>query len=153
RLLDEVKSNLVATVSHELKTPLTSIRLAVHLLLEEAVGPLESKQVELLLDARDNAERLLRTIQHLPPLPPLEQGGEALPCESGPPGERLRSAADAAAPRAEAKHLRLTVEAAPDLPPVAADPQRLGAALGNLIDNAVAFTEPGGEVTLSAAAA
>ena len=40
RLLDQVKSDLVATVSHELKTPLTGIRLAVHLLLEETVGPL-----------------------------------------------------------------------------------------------------------------
>src|SRR5262249_28867716 len=65
RLLDEVKSNLVATVSHELKTPLTSIRLAVHLLLEETVGPLTPKQIELLLDARDNAERLLARVENL----------------------------------------------------------------------------------------
>src|SRR5262249_46940525 len=56
RLLDQVKSNLVATASHELKTPLTSIRLAVHLLLEETVGPLTPKQMELLLDARENSE-------------------------------------------------------------------------------------------------
>ena len=56
---DQVKNDLVATASHELKTPLTSIRLAIHLLLEEAVGPLTTKQTELLLDARDNAERLL----------------------------------------------------------------------------------------------
>ena len=47
RLLDEVKSNMVATVSHELKTPLTSIRLVLHLLLEENVGPLLPKQLEL----------------------------------------------------------------------------------------------------------
>ncbi|MGH6741194.1 MAG: HAMP domain-containing protein, partial [Bradyrhizobium sp.] len=49
RLLDQIKSDLVATVSHELKTPLTSIRLALHLLLEETIGPLEPKQTELLL--------------------------------------------------------------------------------------------------------
>ena len=60
RLLDQVKSDLVATVSHELKTPLTSVRLALHLLLEETVGPLTPKQTELLLDARDNAERCWR---------------------------------------------------------------------------------------------
>src|SRR5262249_30501718 len=52
RLLDQVKSNLVATVSHELKTPLTTVRLVIHLLLEEKVGPLTPKQTELLIDAR-----------------------------------------------------------------------------------------------------
>ncbi|MEO2091292.1 MAG: HAMP domain-containing protein, partial [Gemmataceae bacterium] len=54
RLLDEFKSDLVATTSHELKTPLAGLRLAVHLLLEEAVGPLTDKQTELLVDAREN---------------------------------------------------------------------------------------------------
>ncbi len=74
RLLDEVKSNLVATVSHELKTPLTSIRLVLHLLLEEGVGPLLPKQIELLIDARDNAERLLVMINNLLDLARLEHG-------------------------------------------------------------------------------
>jgi signal transduction histidine kinase len=152
RLLDEVKSNLVATVSHELKTPLTSLRLALHLLLEEAVGPLEPKQIELLVDARDNAERLLRTIEHLLALARLEQGREEISVQSTPPLELLRAAADEAAPRAEARHLRLKVEESADLPPVAVDPVRLGAALNNLVDNAISFTEPGGAVTLSASA-
>ena len=74
RLLDEMKTNLVATVSHELKTPLTSIRLVLHLLLEENVGPLTPKQLELLVDARDNAERLLVMINNLLDLARLEQG-------------------------------------------------------------------------------
>ena len=78
RLLDQVKSNLVATASHELKTPLTSIRLAVHLLLEESVGPLTAKQTELLLDARENSERLLAMINNLLDLARLEQGSRQL---------------------------------------------------------------------------
>ena len=83
RLLDEVKSNLVATVSHELKTPLTSIRLVLHLLLEETVGPLTPKQLELLVDARDNAERLLVMINNLLDLARLEQGTESTPSATG----------------------------------------------------------------------
>src|SRR5262249_3408878 len=78
RLLDQVKSNLIATVSHELKTPLTGIRLAVHLLLEEVVGPLTPKQTELLIDARDNAERLLLMVNNLLDLARLEQGRQHL---------------------------------------------------------------------------
>ena len=82
RLLDEVKSNMVATVSHELKTPLTSIRLVLHLLLQEDVGPLLPKQLELLVDARDNAERLLGHDQQ--PLGPGPLGARRQPASRAP---------------------------------------------------------------------
>jgi signal transduction histidine kinase len=150
RLLDQIKSDLVATVSHELKTPLTSVRLVLHLLLEETVGPLTPKQAELLLDARDNAERLLNMIEHLLALARLEKGGDAVELRPEAPADLLRSAADAARPRAEAKHVELVVEVAPDLPPVAADRTRLGHALNNLLDNALTYTPQGGHVRLSA---
>jgi signal transduction histidine kinase len=152
RLLDQLKSDLVATVSHELKTPLTSVRLAVHLLLEEAVGPLTPKQTELLLDARENAERLLRMIEHMLSLARLQEGGPAVRPRPESPAELLRTAADAFAARAKDRHVELAVEGADALPPVAADPERLGHALTNLLDNALTYTEPGGRVTLSASA-
>ncbi|HJZ89329.1 MAG TPA: ATP-binding protein [Gemmataceae bacterium] len=152
RLLDQFKSDLVATVSHELKTPLTSVRLAVHVLLEEAVGPLTPKQTELLVDARDNAERLLRLIEHLLALARLQRphGGTSFRPED--PVALLRRAADGARARAEDKHVELTVNADGAVPPVAADADRLTLALSNLIDNAVTYTPAGGRVTLSAAA-
>ena len=152
RLLDQVKSDLVATASHELKTPLTSIRLALHLLLEEAVGPLAPKQTELLLDARDNAERLLAVVNNLLDLARLEQGREHLQLRPEPPAAVLKEAAEAVRPRAEDKGVAVAVEAADDLPPVAVDGQRLGHALGNLLDNALTYTERGGRITLAAAA-
>jgi signal transduction histidine kinase len=152
RLLDQMKSNLVATVSHELKTPLTSVRLVLHLLLEETVGPLTPKQTELLVDARDNAERLLNTIEHLLALARLEEGRESLQLQAEAPQSLLEAAADAARPRAEAKHTELTVEDASSLPPIAADPVRLAHALNNLLDNALTYTDEGGSITLSARA-
>jgi signal transduction histidine kinase len=150
RLLDQIKTDLVATVSHELKTPLTSVRLALHLLLEEAVGPLTAKQTELLVDARDNAERLLNMIEHLLALARLEQGGEALDVKPVAPRALLNAAADTARPRADDKHLMLSVAGDTDLPDVAADAPRIGHALNNLVANAITYTEPGGRVTLSA---
>jgi two-component system, NtrC family, sensor histidine kinase KinB len=152
RLLDQIKSNLVATVSHELKTPLTSIRLVLHLLLEETVGSLTPKQTELLVDARDNAERLLNTIEHLLALARLEEGRESLQLQAIAPQDLLQTAAEAARPRAEAKHIELIVEDASSLPPVGADPVRLGHALNNLLDNALTYTDEGGSITLSARA-
>lgn len=151
RHLDQLKSDLVATVSHELKTPLTNLRLAVHLLLEEAVGPLTPKQTELLLDARDSAERLLRMIEHLLALARLQQREQGLELKPHAPAELLRWAADAFAAQAHDRHINLVVAESDGLPPVHADAGRMAQALGNLLDNALAHTDPGGTVTLSAA--
>jgi signal transduction histidine kinase len=151
QILDQLKSDLVATVSHELKTPLTSIRLDHHMLLEEAAGPLTTKQTELLLDARDNAERLLGMINKLLDLTRLEEGRHYLDLRRMPAADLLNVAADSIRGRAEDKGITINVEAAPDLPPVTADPQRFGLALGNLLDNAVTYTDRGGRVSLRAA--
>lgn len=78
RLLDDAKTNLVGTVSHELKTPLTSLRMAVYLLLEQNVGVLGAQQRELLEGARDDADRLLRILDDLLDLARLESGATSL---------------------------------------------------------------------------
>jgi signal transduction histidine kinase len=152
RLLDEAKSDLVATVSHELKTPLTSLRLALHVLLEETVGPLSAKQTELLLDARDNAERLLSRINHLLDLTRLEKGREQLDFRAERPATLLQEAADTIRPRAEDKGVTIHIDAPPHLPSVSVDAQRIGYALSNLLENALTYTERGGRISLTASA-
>jgi two-component system, NtrC family, sensor histidine kinase KinB len=150
RLLDEVKGNLVATVSHELKTPLTSIRLALHMLLEESAGPLEAKQLELLVDARDNAERILVMINNLLDLAKLEQGPKQLRVEPVRPAALLRATADAFRPRAAEQGVDLTLKVPADLAAVAIDTDQLKHALQNLLDNALTYTPQGGHITLAA---
>ena len=94
RLLDDVKTNLVATVSHELKTPLTSIRMAVYLLLEERIGALNPKQTELLIASRDDAERLLDLINNLLDLAKLESGAAISERRASQPDNLIRHAAE-----------------------------------------------------------
>jgi signal transduction histidine kinase len=151
RLLDQVKGNLLATASHELKTPLTSILLVVHILLEESPGPLTAKQLELILDARENCERLLAMVNNLLDLARLEQGWRQLDVRPEPPEELLRSAAGAIRPRAEDKGVQLILDIPAGLPRVAADAPRIDTALRNLLDNALTYTDAGGRITLSAA--
>lgn len=150
RLLDQLKSDWVATVSHELKTPLSGVQLAVHVLLDETVGPLTVKQTELLLDARDNADRLMKLIQQLLALAKLEDDRRAFEFTPTDLAALLRTAADTVAHRAEDKHLTVTVDTGADLPTVRVDAVRFGQVLNNLLDNAVTHTPPGGSVTLSA---
>lgn len=151
RLLDQVKGNLVATASHELKTPLTSIQLAIYMLLEEATGPLTAKQTEMLVDARENSERLLAMVNNLLDLARLEEGWKQLDSRPEAPEGLLRTAADAIRPRADDKGVQIVVDVPPGLPAVAADASRMGTALRNLLDNALTYTNPGGRITLSAA--
>jgi len=150
RRLDEMKSGLLSVVSHELKTPLTSIRMASHLLLEERVGALNAKQTELLMAARDDADRLQKIIEDLLDMGRLESGRVKLDLQSEP-SERLVS--DAVTPLETAFHdkgLDLEVEVPVETPPVLADPARIGHVFSNLLDNALKFTPPGGKVRISA---
>jgi len=91
RLLDAAKTNLVATVSHELKTPLTSVRMTLHILLEKIAGTLTTKQDELLQAARNDTERLLRILNDLLDLARLEEGSAELHKEKVTPAELLQN--------------------------------------------------------------
>ena len=147
-LLDEVKSNLVATASHELKTPLTSLRLAVHILLEESVGPLTPKQLELLLDARENMERLLEMINNLLDLARLQEASRKLRLTLEEPGNILQMVADGIGPRAADKHVAIAVQIPPSAPPIAVDRAEIEHALTNLLINALQHSESGAKIDL-----
>ena len=149
RLMDEVKTNLVSTVSHELKTPLTSIRMGLHLLLEERIGPLNSKQLELLLAARDDAERLLRMINDLLDLARLESGQTRQRLEVIAPQALIQDALPHLQALLEAHDVRLVTEVAPNAPEVAVDPRQINHVFSNFVSNAAKFSKPGEVVLIS----
>jgi two-component system, NtrC family, sensor histidine kinase KinB len=150
RLVDQLKSDMVSTVSHELKTPLTSIQMAVHLLLEEAVGPLSPKQVELLLAARQDADRLLAMINDLMDLTRIEQGRFTLDLHDADPAALVAEAIERFEPAARDAHVSLGADVAPGLPAVRVDRERVAHVFDNLVGNALAHTGKGGTVRLSA---
>ena len=152
RLLDDVKTNLVATVSHELKTPLTSIRMAVYLLLEERIGMLNPKQTELLIASRDDAERLLDLINNLLDLAKLESGASVSERRASTAEELVRHAADEAREWVSAAGATIVTQIKPGTPAVAVSADQIGHVFSNLLTNAAKHTPPGEEIIVAARA-
>jgi signal transduction histidine kinase len=149
RLLDQLKSDMVSTVSHELKTPLTSLQMAIHLLLEEVVGPLSPKQVELLLAARQDTDRLLTMVNDLLDLTRIEQGRVRLDLQPISAETLARQAVDRATP--SAREARVSIElvhSAADAK-VLADLERIKHVFDNLISNAISHSPENGTVRLT----
>jgi NtrC-family two-component system sensor histidine kinase KinB len=150
RHLDEVKTGLISTVSHELKTPLTSIRLAIHVLLNEKLGPLSPQQMELLITARDDSDRLYRVIEDLLDISRIESGQAEIKLQPVNVEELLLQATDKMRPAFRDHGITLNIKVAPDVPRVLADPSRLPLVFDNLLSNALKYTPIGGEVTIKA---
>ncbi len=150
REIDRLKSEFIATASHELRTPLTSVQMSVHLLLEGAAGALSDSQRELLADCREDCDRLERLMHDLLDLSKIEAGESAPHLSPTPAGSLITEVAEALRPQIESKGLRLTFDAAADLPCVAADRGQIERVITNLVSNALRHTEPGGEIRISA---
>ncbi len=153
RLMDDAKTNLVGTVSHELKTPLTSLRMALYLLLEQNLSALSKQQRELLEDARDDADRLLRILDTMLDLTRLESGASPLERSPVSVSALLRLVAGEAHPFIDGAGQRLAVVMAPELTgaTINVDEARIRHVFMNLLTNASKFSPAGAFVTLSAA--
>jgi signal transduction histidine kinase len=148
--IDRLKSDMVATVSHEFKTPLTSLRMATHLLLEPTTGPLTESQREVITTARDETERLRSLVDELLDLVRIESEAGALHRVSVDVTQLLRSVVDGHRAIAAAKGVALDIEEHAALSPARVDPEKLGIVLANLVSNAVRHTPAGGRVSLGA---
>ncbi len=152
RRLDESKSDLLSTVSHELKTRLTSVRMAVHLLMDEKVGDLNGRQAELLMAAREDAEHLHRIIEGLMDIGRIRSGNLKMEMRNVRAEELVLHSVEGIGHGFQEKGLHLETEVPPDLPDVQADPARVHLILGNLLSNALKYTNAGGNVKVTAEA-
>ena len=148
RWLDDMKTNMLSTVSHEVKTPLTGIRMVLHLLLEERSGHLTPIQKTMVTSANDDCERLLGTLNSLLDLSRAESGSTHLTRVPVHLTEALQRSERLFSPKASERHVRIEVESNGGLPDVSADPVRLDEVINNLVSNAIKHSPDGGTVTL-----
>ena len=144
--LERLRHDLVANVSHELKTPISALRAR----LENLLDGVEEPSPELLAVMLNQSERLSRLVDQLLDLSQLESGSVPIarePVELAPLVQRV--AGDVTASRPD-RTVEVRSVVPPDLPALEGDPERLHQVLFNLMDNAYRFTPNGGVVTVRA---
>jgi NtrC-family two-component system sensor histidine kinase KinB len=145
---DELKNNLVATVAHEFRTPLTSLRMAVHLTAEESVGPLNDKQLDLMQAARQDTERLQQIVDDLLDLSRIQSGRMELHRRQVSVESLVREAVLPFTASARDKNVALKTEIFPGLGEIDVDTERMQLVLANLIGNAIRYTPSGGTIVV-----
>jgi two-component system, NtrC family, sensor histidine kinase KinB len=147
---DRARVNLVATLSHELKTPLTSLALSAEL-LDRGKGNFDPKQRELLATASEDIGRIRHLADDLLNLARGETGTISIRSITVDLGGVVRSVINTFALQAEQKGITLKSAIAASTPQVLADPVKLSWVVSNLIGNAMRYTPSGGTITISSA--
>jgi two-component system phosphate regulon sensor histidine kinase PhoR len=148
--LDRMKSDFISIVSHELKTPLTSIKGFVRLIAAERVGPVTEKQRHYLDVVQKQTESLTVLINDLLDLSRIEAGIIEVGHEPLILTEVIGGVVQQLDNLAQEKGITLRVEVAGDLPLISGDNARLGQVFINLIHNAIKFTPQGGDIRVKA---
>jgi signal transduction histidine kinase len=144
--VERLKSEFVSTISHELRTPLAAIYGAA-LTLRREEPALEAQREGLLDVIAGEAERLARIVNDILWASRLESGTLHVAVESCDPVALVRTVVDAAQTHLP-PNVKLSLDLSPDVPPIAADPDKVRQVLTNLVDNAIKYSPDGGAVAV-----
>jgi PAS domain S-box-containing protein len=146
--LDRLKSDFMATISHEFRTPLTSISMSIDILNQEILGPLSQKQKELLESTNEDLKRLRKMAKELLELSRLEAGREIVKKEFSSINEIVEFTLKPLWLPFEDKEVSLNINIENDLPNIFVDKSQISTVLTNILNNALKYTNPGGTVSL-----
>jgi len=148
--LEKVRTDFIATISHEFKTPLTSIMMGVGLILEKNVGVINKKQEELLDTIKEETEKLTDLVSDLLKLSKIQSDQAVY-------NIKAYSIAEIASDciknyEAQAKNIGISLynSIEIDLPNVIVDKEKITWVLNNLVSNAIKYTNSGGKITIGA---
>lgn len=148
--IDAMKSDFISMVSHEMRTPLTSVKNVIELLLSRKIGDISPQQENFLKIAERNLNRMVNIINSYLDLAKIELGKIKLNFKKIFLQKVVKNIINDFRERAEEKKIIMEVEIPEGLPQIIADTQKLEQILINLIDNSLKFTPEGGKVTLRA---
>jgi len=139
--LDIAKTNFIATVSHEMKTPVSSIKMSTHLLESTKAGQITEEQKSLILGIDEDCNRLLKIISELLKFTQVETGNIQLTIQQCDPTEIVQYSIDAVKLQAEQKNISLNLLISDSLPKIKADKEKSAWVLINLLSNAIRYSQ------------
>ena len=148
--LNEAKTNFIATVSHELKTPISSIKMSAQLLSDNRVGNLNQEQTELIKSISDDSERLLKITGELLNMSQVETGNIQLKLQPVRAADIVQQAVEAVQFKAQQKLVVLKISIDDKLPMVNADQEKTAWVLINFLTNALKYSPENGTVEINA---
>lgn len=148
--LDVAKTNFIATISHELKTPLASSDFSLRLLEDERVGTLTSEQKELVQSLKDDNQRLLRILSELLDLSQVESGKMQLNMQAVAVKDIVVKALGAVQNAAREKNIQIKQQITEDLPPFQADTEKAGWIINNFLTNAIRYSATNDQIVVKA---
>jgi PAS domain S-box-containing protein len=147
---DRLKNQFVATVSHEFRNPLTSIVMAIELLLSRKKVQFTGEDLALAQVIRDDAQRLTQLVSNLLNLSKLQEGEIKMELENASVAEMASMAIGPLQLQLQEKNITLITKIPEDLPEIYVDATKATWILTNLVGNAIRYTPVGGEITISA---
>jgi PAS domain S-box-containing protein len=147
--LDFAKTNFIATVSHELKTPISSIKMSIQLLEDQRTGATNTDQQNLLKSIEDDANRLLKITGELLNMTQVETGNIQLNIKPASPMEILEYAISINKTLADQKKIVIEQKLPDPVPMVQADAEKTSWVLANLVSNAIRYSPEDSKVSLS----
>jgi PAS domain S-box-containing protein len=148
--LNEAKTNFIATVSHELKTPLSSIKMSARLLTDLRVGALNGEQQELIRSITDDADRLLKITGELLNMSQVETGNIQLKLQPAMPMTIVNQAVQAVLFQAQQKHVQIKTKITDNLPFIQADLEKTSWVLINFLTNAIKYSPEDADIEVAA---
>ena len=147
--VDKLKADFFAMISHELKTPLTTIKEGTSLLLEGVGGSITEKQDRLLTIISTESKRLTSLVNSILDLSKMEAGMMMYTFEQGYMGPLIEQVVREIIPYAEAKRIHIVTQMNTDSSVCRMDGERILDVLRNLVGNAIKFTPECGQVTIA----
>jgi len=148
--LNEAKTNFIATVSHELKTPISSIKMSAQLLSDERTGPLAEDQKQLVDSIGDDADRLLKITSELINMAQVETGNIQFNLQTTPVEPIVEDAQDAVQIQAQQKNISIKTTIVPGTPSIHADKEKTTWVLINLLTNAIKYSSESSSIEIFA---